>query len=96
MSDSKQQPSPLEELTQMSALKYGELTFGEKACGITFNPGGNPEVEVIKRYFANAINDLDARRNKTDNTEKKRMYSIAITELQTAQMWAVKAATWQY
>jgi hypothetical protein len=27
--------------------------------------------------------------------EIKRMYSIAITEAQTAQMWAVKAATWR-
>jgi hypothetical protein len=92
----KQSPAPIDELSQFTELKKGALTFGEKACGISFNPGGNPEVEVIKRYFANAVNDLDARRNRTDNSEKKRMYSIAITELQTAQMWAVKAATWQY
>ena len=26
--------------------------------------------------------------------ERRRMLSIAITEAQTAQMWAVKAATW--
>jgi hypothetical protein len=46
-----------------------ELSYGEKAVGLGFNPGANPEV--------------------------KRMASVAITELQTAQMWAVKAITWQ-
>ena len=30
----------------------------------------------------------------TSDTEKIRLFSIAITEAQTAQMWAVKAVTW--
>ena len=38
------------------------------------------------------MNDL---RNVTTDNEVKRMASVAITELQTAQMWAVKAITWQ-
>ena len=28
--------------------------------------------------------------------EVSRMLSVAITDAQTAQMWAVKAVTWQY
>lgn len=73
-----------------------QITFGQKACGVSFNPGGNPKVDDIKRLFANIVDDLDFHRQDTSNPEIKRMLSIAITEVQTAQMWAVKAVTWQY
>lgn len=42
------------------------------------------------------IDALHSAKEATDNPEMKRMYSVAITEAQTSQMWAVKAATWQY
>ncbi len=72
------------------------LTFGEKAAGITFNPGNNPEVDHIKRMVADFI-DLcnDARANATD-PEKSNYYSKAINEMEKAQMLAVKAATWSH
>lgn len=74
-----------------------ELTFGEKACGVSFNPGGNADVDAIKRQFAALVDDLHQRRLAGGAVnEQGRMLSIAITELQTAQMWAVKAVTWQY
>lgn len=78
-----------------------ELSFGQKAVGLTFNPGNNPTVDAIKEKFAAAIdvlNDLrdGEKKQQAVNGEKIRMYSVAITELQSAQMWAVKAATWQY
>ncbi len=73
-----------------------ELSFGEKAVGRTFNPGGNTQVDSIKVDFANIIDDLNDLREASDNPETKRMLSIAITEAQTAQMWAVKAVTWQF
>ena len=64
-----------------------ELTFGQKACGVSFNPGGSEVVAQIKLDFANMVDDLNSLRNKTDNPEVKRMLSIAITEVQTGQMW---------
>ena len=73
-----------------------EMTFGEKACGVSFNPGGRPDVDAIKTQFAAVVDDLNDRRNAAENPESKRMLSIAITEAQTAQMWAVKAVTWQF
>ena len=73
-----------------------EMTFGEKAVGLTFNPGNNLEVHNLKVDFANIIDDLNDMRTETGNPEVKRMLSLAITELQTAQMWAVKATTWQF
>lgn len=72
------------------------LTFGQKAVGLTFNPGGNPDVELVKRKYADLIDLLDSMRGTAEGSEKKRMYSVAITDAQASQMWAVKAITWQY
>jgi hypothetical protein len=72
-----------------------DYSFGEKAVGLTFNPSGEDAVSKCKAEFAAAIDRMNDLRNATDNTEVKRMASIAITEAQTAQMWAVKALTWR-
>lgn len=72
-----------------------EMTFGEKAVGLTFNPGGNADVDACKREFAAVIDRMNNFRSTSDNPEVKRMASVAITEAQTAQMWAVKAITWR-
>jgi len=78
-------------------MEIKELTFGEKACGVSFNPDGNADVDKIKRDFAAIIDDLHQRRLAYGHVnEQGRMLSIAITELQTAQMWAVKAITWKF
>lgn len=71
------------------------LTFGERAVGISFNPSNDPTVQSIKQAFATAIDEIHALRTDQPNAEIARMASIAITEAQTAQMWAVKAATWK-
>lgn len=77
------------------------LTFGEKAVGITFNPGGSPVVNEIKTLYAKIIDNLNAMREDvktseqtSESGEKIRLLSVAITDAQTAQMWAVKAITW--
>lgn len=70
-------------------------TYGEKAVGRTFNPSGQSHVDDCKRMFAEVIDQMDALRKETNSQEIKRMASIAITEAQTAQMWAVKAITWR-
>lgn len=72
-----------------------ELTFGEQAVGFSFNPGGMSAVTEAKSAFADCIDLMNNLRNASDNPEVKRMASIAITETQTAQMWAVKAITWK-
>lgn len=78
----------------MDSEEKRELTFGEKAVGLTFNPSNNVVVQNIKERFAGIIDGLNVERNGSEDPEVKRMYSVAITEAQTAQMWAVKAATW--
>jgi len=74
--------------------KDTKLSFGEKAVDSASE--GNLEVHAVKIDFANIIDTLDDMRTETDNPEVKRMLSLAITDAQTAQMWAVKAMTWQH
>lgn len=87
-------------ITNTSFSIAQELTYGQKAVGLQFNPGNNPDVEKIKQKCAELIDMMDDLR-KSQNTlhdgkgsEGQRLCSIAITELQTSQMWAVKAVTW--
>lgn len=71
-------------------------TFGEKAVGLTFNPSGDPSVHSAKKCMAIAIDFMNDFRERSGNSpEHRRLASIAITELQGAQMWMVKAITWK-
>jgi hypothetical protein len=70
-------------------------TFGERAVGLSFNPSGEDSVHLLKSAAASFIDLCDEARNLSQDPEVKRMYSVAITEAQTAQMWGVKAATWR-
>lgn len=80
----------------VAASVPAELTFGEKAVGLTFNPSGDSAVVNTKKYFAQIIDDMNGlRSDPAASAESKRLYSIAITEAQSAQMWAVKAITWK-
>lgn len=79
------------ELTQQR-----ELTYGEKAVGLSFNPSGDEAVIEIKQAFAKAIDIIQEERAKDATpSEKGAMLTLAIREAQSAQMWAVKAVTWQ-
>jgi hypothetical protein len=76
-----------------------EQTYGEKAVGLQFNPSGMGDVDKLKKLYAEIIDHMDDFRQgyiaRGDNSEMVRLCSIAITEAQTAQMWAVKAVTWR-
>ena len=71
------------------------LTFGEKAVGLSFNPSGDDAVGQCKAGFAKLIDQMNDLRASSESPEQKRLCSVAITEAQTAQMWAVKALTWK-
>lgn len=72
-----------------------ELSFGQKAVGLTFNPSNDPLVQEVKEGFAKVIDFCNTQKLAAKTPEAMRMFSIAITEAQTAQMWAVKAVTWK-
>lgn len=72
-----------------------EMTFGEKAVGLDFNPSNSDAVSEVKAQFAALIDQINNLRTGSTG-ERARCASEAITGLQTAQMWAVKALTWKY
>ncbi|UKH18012.1 DUF7681 family protein [Actinobacillus pleuropneumoniae] len=70
-------------------------SFGQKAVGLAFNPSNDDAVSKCKQLYADVIDQLNDLRVSTDSPEVKRLASVAITEAQSAQMWAVKAITWR-
>ena len=62
--------------------------------GLNFNPSDNSNVDRVKKLYAEIIDILADIRDNTDESdrhpEKNRYLSTAITEAQSAQMWAVK------
>ena len=52
-------------------------------------------VRAAKETFDNTIQDLKALRDSKHDAEVQRMFSVAITNAETAYMWAVKAITWR-
>jgi hypothetical protein len=73
-----------------------QMTYGEKAVGLTFNPSGDPKVNEVKTLFAQIIDLCNELRTEAGHGERGRLLSVAITEAQTAQMWAVKGITYQH
>ena len=73
-----------------------ELNYGEKAVGLQFNPSGDEKVNEIKKLYAEIINICDSARTEAGQGEIGRLLSVAITEAQTAQMWAVKGITYKF
>lgn len=80
----------------MKDQEYQELveSYGGRAVGLTFNPSKLLAVQVIKTDCAELINEINQTRDDSNDPEIRRMTSLAITHLQEAQMWAVKALTW--
>ena len=73
-----------------------DQSFGERAVGLDFNPSGDPTVGELKELYAKIIDICHAKRGEImQGSETHRLWSIAITEAQGAQMWAVKGATWR-
>jgi hypothetical protein len=84
----------LEMMLHMEELLNDKPTFGEKAVGLSFNPSGDERVRLLKEAYAAIVDICNDAREEASDAETKRLWSIAITEAQGAQMWSVKAATW--
>lgn len=70
-----------------------DYTIGQKRVRLTFNPNQNPDVERIKRYTAELIDEMHAVMKGTEDPEIKRLCATAMTHYEDAAMWAVKAVT---
>src|SRR4249919_2995784 len=83
-------------------LKQQPLTRGQQVMSVSFNPGQREDVAAIKQIFADAFDEIDkwvaARLTtgeliNTQVADMGRLAAIAKTNLETAQMYAVKAVT---
>jgi hypothetical protein len=67
-------------------------TTGEYRVGIDFNPSGNETVAKIKQAAADLI-DMIEDIEVGDIEDIGRLKALAMTHIEDAAMWAVKAAT---
>ena len=70
-----------------------ELTFGQKAVGLRFNPSGDNKVDLIKQKFAEIIDVVNDAQPETYLGNQIR--GEAMRTAMDAQMWAVKLLTWK-
>lgn len=73
-----------------------ERTLGEKRVRTSFNPSDDSVVQHIKERAAEFINYIDDNVNqeqKPQEGEFLRLKALAMTAVEEAAMWAVKAAT---
>ena len=70
--------------------KVKEKTLGEQRCHVDFNPNGNTDINQIKRQCADLIDLINGYMAKTEEGEAKRCFAKAMTDVETAQMYAVK------
>ena len=78
--------------------KISTISRGEKLIGITFNPSGNSEAEIVKRACAYLIDVVEKHRENNEHGEtltanKELLINHAITEILNAQMNVVKVIT---
>ena len=75
-----------------------ELTFGQKAVGLTFNHGEGEifiAVNTAKQTCADAIDQMKAIMESEGRSERAALATIAYRKLQSAQMDMVKTITWK-
>lgn len=85
-----------DEVADVTSRVGTDLSEGEKAVRIDFNPSKIDEVFKLKRMYANLIDVLIWKRNAVTSPEVKREISLSITELQSSCRWAVGAYTYPY
>lgn len=84
-------------MENQNAQATGELTFGEKLVGITFNPSQDDKVANAKKLcaeLADILNEHNESKEKTQDSQ--RLFSHAVGEILNAQMNVVKSLTYQY
>jgi len=86
----------------LKKLNSEELTFGQKAIGITFNPGGLESVNQAKQLSADLVDLVETKYNELTNNSDSRLSwttnvlrTTAFNAIITAQMAIVKFLTWK-
>ena len=70
-----------------------QKTRGEAIIRTDFNASGANVVDELKSDFARLFDKVDALREAGERSERSRCVALSLTHLETAAMYAVKAAT---
>lgn len=80
-------------------LEKDHQAAADKMAGAGFNPGGREDVDQMKALFADAARRVEEAFPPNDgtlaNARARKIRDAALHEIITAQMWAVKAITWE-
>lgn len=68
-------------------------SIGAQRVGISFNPSADHRVDSIKQKAAILINEIHEYFQLIESSEAKRCFAVAMTEVESAAMWAVKGVT---
>lgn len=72
-------------------------TLGQYRVGASFNPSGSSKVDQIKAKAAELIDLIASIADGDDDvqviSERMRLKALAMTDVESAAMWAVKAET---
>jgi acetolactate synthase small subunit len=77
----------------MSENNNSTETLGMSRVGISFNPSGDERVISIKQKAASLIDEIKVYSDASDNDEAKRVFALAMTEIESASRWAVTGIT---
>jgi hypothetical protein len=69
-----------------------DKTLGQRRVRVAFNPGRINEVDKIKAKAAEFIDFCYEMQGRATN-EEARVWALAMTAMEEAAMWAVKAMT---
>lgn len=78
-------------MTTESQKTPDQMSFGERAVDAMF--ASNNAVADIKAQFASLIDHMKTVESSSTNPEARSTAATAIVQIQTAQMWTVKAMT---
>lgn len=85
---------PVEAVEYQGYNMSRQFTLGQYRVGTSFNPSANPVVDEIKQKAADLIDAIDRIQITSDPPDAvARLKAVAMTEVESAAMWAVKAAT---
>lgn len=80
-----------------NAEKTKQLSFGEKLCGVGFNPSENPNVFEVKQLFARIADILNTDfHSRGQSGLAATLYEHSIGEILNAQMNVVKVLTFKH
>lgn len=77
-------------------IVYNKVNTPENIDKIRNGEDAQNFADLLRKEFAELINQMDWMRDETESPDQKRLCSIAISKLEEACMFCVKASTYNF